>query len=47
MKLAFVGFRHPHIFVMYEHAQANPEIDVVAACEEDADTRQADRKSVV
>ncbi len=41
MKLAFVGFRHPHIFVMYEHAQANPEIDVVAACEEDADTRQA------
>jgi len=40
MKLAFVGFRHAHIFVMYQHALALPGIEVVAACEEDAATRQ-------
>ena len=39
MKLAFIGFRHPHIFTLYTHAQNRPDIDIVAACEEDADTR--------
>lgn len=40
MKLAFMGFRHPHMYVMYQHAQAMPGIEVVATCEEDAATRQ-------
>ncbi|MFN8489030.1 MAG: Gfo/Idh/MocA family oxidoreductase [Caldilineaceae bacterium] len=40
MKLAFVGFRHAHIFVMHQHALALPNVEVVAACEEDAATRQ-------
>lgn len=41
MKLAFVGFRHGHIFAMVQHARAMPTIEIVAACEEDAATRQA------
>jgi len=41
LKLAFVGFRHSHIFDLYRRAQAMPEIEVVAACEEDAATRKA------
>ena len=41
MKLAFVGFRHAHIYAMVKHAQTMPGLAVVAACEEDAATRQA------
>jgi predicted dehydrogenase len=41
MKLAFVGFRHAHMHLMFQHVQAMPEIEIVAACEEDAATRQA------
>lgn len=41
MKLAFIGFRHPHMYLLYQHAQAMPGIEIVAACEEDATTRQA------
>lgn len=41
MKLAIVGFRHAHMYVMAQHIQAMPEIELVAACEEDAATRQA------
>lgn len=39
MKLAFIGFRHGHIFGLYELARAWDEIEIVAACEEDAATR--------
>lgn len=39
MKLAFCGFRHPHIHALYTHALAHPQIEIVAACEEDAATR--------
>jgi predicted dehydrogenase len=39
MKLAFIGFRHPHIYTLYNHAQARPDIEIVGACEEDAATR--------
>lgn len=39
IRLAFVGFRHSHIFDLYRRAQEMPEIEVVAACEEDAETR--------
>ena len=41
MKLAFVGFRHAHMYAMAKHAQTLPGVEVVAACEEDAATRQA------
>lgn len=41
MKLAFVGFRHGHMNAMITHAHARPDLEVVAACEEDAATRQA------
>jgi predicted dehydrogenase len=40
LRLAFVGFRHGHIFDLYRRAQAMPEIEVVAACEEDTATRE-------
>ncbi|MCB0064180.1 MAG: Gfo/Idh/MocA family oxidoreductase, partial [Caldilineaceae bacterium] len=39
MKLAFCGFRHPHIFTLYQHAQQHADIEIVAACEEDETTR--------
>ena len=41
MKVAFVGFRHAHMHLLYQHAQAMPELEIVAACEEDAATRLA------
>jgi predicted dehydrogenase len=41
MKLAFAGFRHGHMLALYRHAQEMAEIEVVAACEEDAAARQA------
>jgi predicted dehydrogenase len=41
LRLAFVGFRHGHIYDLYRRAQAMPEIEVVAACEEDRATRRA------
>jgi hypothetical protein len=40
MKFAFVGFRHAHIHLLYQHAQAMPVIKIVATCEEDAATRE-------
>jgi len=39
IRLAFIGFRHSHIFDLYRRAQEMSEIEVVAACEEDADAR--------
>jgi len=41
MKLAFCGFRHPHIYALYTDALAHPRLEIVAACEEDASTRAA------
>jgi predicted dehydrogenase len=38
-RFAFIGFRHPHIFALYDAVQAHPDCQVVAACEEDAATR--------
>ena len=40
LKLAFVGFRHPHIMPLYEAARDNSGVSIVGACEEDADTRE-------
>lgn len=39
MKMAFVGFRHGHVMGLWEYANHHPQIEVVAACEEDAPTR--------
>jgi predicted dehydrogenase len=39
LKVAFVGFRHPHIFAMYSLLKSRHDVDIVAACEEDAATR--------
>ena len=41
IKIAFVGFRHAHIFDLYNRAKEWPEYEVVAACEEDSATRKA------
>lgn len=38
LRLAFMGFRHGHIYALYEHAKAHQEVEIVAACEEDAET---------
>lgn len=40
IRLAFVGFRHAHLFGMYRDAQEAEEFEVVAACEEDDATRE-------
>jgi len=41
IRLAFMGFRHGHIYGLYELAKTNPEIKIVAACEEDTETRRS------
>jgi predicted dehydrogenase len=38
--MAFVGFRHAHINTLYNLASKSDAIDIVAACEEDAATRE-------
>jgi predicted dehydrogenase len=40
LKLAFVGFRHSHIYDLYRRAQNHAAIKIVAACEEDPVVRQ-------
>lgn len=40
IKIAFMGFRHAHIFDLYPRAKDSSDYDVVAACEEDAETRR-------
>lgn len=39
LRMAFAGFRHFHILDLYKLAMAHDEVEVVAACEEHADTR--------
>lgn len=39
LRLAIVGFRHGHIFGLLAEAQASPDVEVVALCEEDEETR--------
>lgn len=34
LKLAFAGFRHAHIFDLYERALAHPDVEVAGICEE-------------
>ena len=40
IRLAFVGFRHAHIFDLYRRARETEELEVVAACEEDPEARR-------
>ncbi|MCM8816660.1 MAG: Gfo/Idh/MocA family oxidoreductase [Candidatus Omnitrophica bacterium] len=40
LKLAIVGFRHGHIYDIVARAKNNPEIELVAACEQHQQTRQ-------
>lgn len=39
-RIAFVGFRHPHIEDMYRRCREGSDVQIVACCEEDATTRQ-------
>ena len=41
LRLAFAGFRHGHIFDLYQRAQQDADFTVVAAAEDDAATREA------
>ncbi len=39
LRIAFAGFRHAHVHGLYNLARTHPELEIVAACEEDAATR--------
>ncbi len=39
-RFAFVGFRHPHIFELWDAVKTHPDCEIVAACEPDIDTRR-------
>ena len=41
VKIAFVGFRHPHINTLYNFAKENPRVEIVAAYEADEAARAA------
>ena len=34
LKIAFAGFRHSHIFALYNNAVKNPQLEICAICEE-------------
>lgn len=40
IRTAFVGFRHPHVFTMYQLLSQRDDVEIVAACEEDAAVRE-------
>ena len=40
-RFAFVGFRHPHVFDMHQRCLDRDDVEIVACCEEDADSRAA------
>ena len=39
LKIAFVGFRHGHVMALYNLLRGREDATIVAACEEDAETR--------
>lgn len=39
LRVAFAGFRHPHIWAVYNYFKASDRVDIVAAGESDAATR--------
>ena len=40
MRIGFAGFRHDHIYVLYEQARLHNEYEIVAACEENIEARE-------
>ncbi|MCF0123279.1 MAG: hypothetical protein HUJ67_04110, partial [Ruminiclostridium sp.] len=40
MKIAFAGLRHSHIFLMYQDALANPDLEVLGAWDDLPEARQ-------
>ena len=40
MRIAFVGFRHGHIFSLHKLAARHPDVEIVAACEDHEPTRR-------
>lgn len=45
LRAAFAGFRHGHIFSVYEGFQKRDDVEIVAACEDHPETRAALAKS--
>src|SRR4051794_20173371 len=41
LRIAVAGFRHAHIHSLYQAARARPDVEVVAAAEEDEAARRA------
>ncbi|HHV59854.1 MAG TPA: Gfo/Idh/MocA family oxidoreductase [Clostridiaceae bacterium] len=41
VRIAFAGFRHPHINLLYKYAENNPDVEIVAAYEKDPAARAA------
>lgn len=46
IKIAFAGFRHGHINTLYKLAEANPDVEIVAAYEADTDARANAEKTL-
>jgi predicted dehydrogenase len=46
VRIAFAGFRHGHINALYNFAKTNPDVEIVAAWEEDAAARSAAEKEL-
>lgn len=40
-RVAFAGFRHPHIFALFTRVKNHPDCEIVASCESDPATREA------
>lgn len=40
-RIAFAGFRHPHIFALVDLVKKHPDCEIVAACESDPAAREA------
>lgn len=40
IRLAFAGFRHGHVMDVYSRASESPDVEIVAACEEDEAARE-------
>lgn len=45
MHIAFAGFRHSHIYVLYHMALENPETEIIGSFEEDIESRIAAEKN--
>ena len=39
-RIAFAGFRHPHIFALFKRVKSHPDCEIIASCESDSATRE-------